>query len=251
MPTSSPVGDTEPLPTRREVFKLFLAEKTDPEPFYTQLARRSMADFPFETEGKLVLDLGAGPGYYSRALERRGATMVAIDLDPADLTSAAGPAPGAVACDGGRLPFPDGTFDGVFCSNMLEHTPEPERIFDDAARVLKPGGWAWISWTNWYSPWGGHNIVPLHFLGPHLGYRAWCRLFGEPPKNIPYEGLFPTYVGKMLRVARQHPTLELLDAVPRYYPSQRWILSVPGVREVATWNCLLLMRRRPLVPIGA
>ena len=39
-------------------------------------------------------------------------------------------------------------------------------------RVLKPGGWAYVSWTNWYSPWGGHDMSPYHFLGPRAGPRA-------------------------------------------------------------------------------
>jgi hypothetical protein len=35
----------------------------------------------------------------------------------------------------------------------------------------------------------------------------------------------------------------VLDARPRYYPKQRWILRIPGFREVATWNCELLLER--------
>ncbi len=141
------------------------------------------------------------------------------------------------------FPFRDATFDIVFCSNLLEHTPSSEPVFDEIARVLVPGGRAWVSWTNWYSPWGGHEIVPLHYLGPRAGLRAWRFLFGEPRKNVPFDALWPTYVGEVLRIARRHPQLELLDAVPRYYPSQRWILRVPGLREVATWNCALSLAR--------
>jgi hypothetical protein len=35
--------------------------------------------------------------------------------------------------------------------------------------------------------------------------------------------------------------LRLVRAVPRYYPSQRWILSVPGMREALAWNCLVVL----------
>jgi hypothetical protein len=110
-------------------------------------------------------------------------------------------------------------------------------------RVLRPGGWAWVSWCNWYSPWGGHEIVPFHYLGPRLGLKAWRRLFGEPPRNVPFETLWPTHIGKVLAMVRGRPGLRLLDARPRYYPSQRWLLKVPGLREVATWNCLLVLER--------
>ncbi len=236
-------GPASALPTKRELFRLFLSEKSDPIPFYTKLAQRSISEFPFPLDGVRVLDLGSGPGFYCDAMRGRGAIVMPVDLEVASLQRGGEPVAGAVATDGGRLPFPDASFDGVFCSNMLEHTPNPSSIFDEAARVLRPGGWAWVSWTNWYSPWGGHNIVPLHYLGPRLGLRAWRRLFGEPPKNIPYEGLFPTYVGRTLEMVRSHPGLELVDAFPRYYPTQRWILEVPVLRELATWNCLMLLRR--------
>jgi hypothetical protein len=153
--------------------------------------------------------------------------------------------------DGRRLPFADGSMDGVVCSNLLEHTPDPSAIFHEIARVLKPGGWAWVSWTNWYSPWGGHEIVPLHYLGPERGLRTWRRFFGEPRKNVPFDGLWPTYVSQMLQIAQSHPALELRGAFPRYYPSQRWIVRTPGVREVASWNCVLQLERRRNVTLDA
>ncbi len=97
---------------------------------------------------------------------------------------------------------------------------------------MRPGGWIWLSWTNWYSPWGGHAIVPLQYLGPKRGLRTWRRLFGEPKgRNIPYVNLWPTYVGRVLAHVRARPGVSVVRAVPRYYPSQRWVLSVPVLRE--------------------
>jgi len=231
-------------PSRRELFKLFLAEKRDPDPFYRGLAERWVREFPFELEGLRVLDLGCGAGHYCRAMRAAGATVVPTDMSDEEIRrSSTGSPVGFVAADGTRLPVKSGSFDGVVCSNMLEHTPTPEAIIAEIERVLGPGGWGWVSWTNWYSPWGGHEIVPLHYLGPRLGLKAWRRLKGEPRKNVPFVELWPTYVGRMMELVRQRPDLELVDAVPRYYPSQRWILKVPGLREVATWNCLLYVRR--------
>ena len=111
-------------------------------------------------------------------------------------------------------------------------------------RIVRPAGWAWISWTNWYSPWGGHAITPLHYLGPARGLAVYRRLFGEPKgRNIPYRNLWPTSIGRTLKDVRARPNLRLIDAVPRYYPSQRWITRIPGFREIATWNCVLLIQR--------
>lgn len=233
--------------TKAELFKLFLSEKHDPEPFYTKLAARSVAEFPFPLRGRRVLDLGAGPGHYSAALVDAGATVIPIDLGSENMRKAARAGLAAVETDATRLPFPAASFDGVFCSNMLEHVPDARLVIDEIERVLRPGGWGWISWTNWYSPWGGHNITPWHLLGPKVGPRVYERIHGGPPERNPvFAGLWPTYVGELLAYTRTRPGLRVLDAVPRYYPSQRWVLSVPGLREVATWNCLIMVERTPL-----
>lgn len=61
-----------------------------------------------------------------------------------------------------RLPFRDGVFAAVICSEMLEHVPFDERIFTELSRVLREGGtlvvgtpdygrwqWPFIEW--WYN----------------------------------------------------------------------------------------------------
>ena len=46
-----------------------------------------------------------------------------------------------VQADGLCLPFPDGAFDCVICSEVIEHVPEEGgRLIDELTRVLKPGG---------------------------------------------------------------------------------------------------------------
>lgn len=43
-------------------------------------------------------------------------------------------------CDLSTLPFPDQSFDSVYCISVLEHTGEREAIVQEFRRVLKPGG---------------------------------------------------------------------------------------------------------------
>lgn len=228
---------------RLELLRLFRHEKHDPEPFYRALSVRSIRDLPYDLEGARVLDLGSGPGHFTEALRSRGAEVVPVELDALALAAAGNAPAGAAQADATRLPFADGTFDGVYCSNMLEHTPAVAPVLAEIGRVLRTGGWAWISWTNWYSPWGGHEIVPFHYLGPKLGLRVWRRLFGEPRKNVPFEELWPTHINRVLDLVDQEPSLLRQDVFPRYWPSQRWITAVPGVREVITWNCVVLVER--------
>jgi hypothetical protein len=52
------------------------------------------------------------------------------------------------------------------------------------------------------------------------------------------------HVGPVLRALRARPDVEIVAARPRYYP--RWcrlLLRLPGLREIATWNLMLIMRR--------
>lgn len=42
--------------------------------------------------------------------------------------------------DGNTVPFPDATFDAIFCSEVLEHIFNPDEILQELQRVLKPGG---------------------------------------------------------------------------------------------------------------
>ncbi len=45
-----------------------------------------------------------------------------------------------VTFDGRRLPFDDGSFDLVYCKQVLEHVEHPRDLIAEAARVLRPGG---------------------------------------------------------------------------------------------------------------
>jgi hypothetical protein len=87
-------------------------------------------------------------------------------------------------------------------------------------------------------------MSPWHLLGPERGSRLYEKRHGPPRKNRYREGLFPVHVGPTIALVRDMPLLELERAEPRYWPWARPILAVPGLREVATWNCVLRLRRR-------
>jgi SAM-dependent methyltransferase len=143
-----------------------------------------------------------------------------------------------------NLPFRDGSVDLCYSSNVLEHVPDPWRMADEMLRVTRPGGIAFISYTVWYGPWGGHETAPWHYLGGRRARQRYAARHGHEPKNRYGESLFPVTVRAGLEWARRQTAGEVVDVLPRYHP--RWargILRVPGLREVATWNLALVVRK--------
>jgi len=229
-----------------ELWKLFRNEGNDPGAFYRRLAADAVDGFERRygaLTGKRVADVGCGPGYYTDAFRAAGATVLPIEYDPDELLLAGDPPADAVVGDAERLPIPDGALDGVFCSNMLEHTPRPGAVIAEMARVLRPGGWGYLSFTNWYSPWGGHEMSPYHLLGPERGVRLYERRHGPDHKHRVGENLYPTHIGDTLRRFDAHPDLVVEHTEPRYYPWAAPLMKVPGARELLAWNCVIRFAR--------
>jgi malonyl-CoA O-methyltransferase len=94
-----------------------------------------------------VLDLGAGTGQAARSLQRRyrSAQVLAVDLAPAMLRQGRRPLSflrgfARIAADAHRLPLPDASLDLVFSNLMLEWCHDPDVVFREIHRVLRPGG---------------------------------------------------------------------------------------------------------------
>ncbi len=242
-------GTPAPTGLRRsaDLLRAFRLEQSEPAVFYGAVARDAIdllrPHGPLA--GRLVLDVGAGPVQFAEAFAAAGARYVAVDADPAALRVPRPAGTGALAGRGERLPVRDASVDVCFSSNLVEHVPAPWRFADELVRVTRPGGLVVVSYTNWLSPWGGHECSPWHYLGGYRATERYGRRYGRPPKNRYGVGLFPVSVADGLRWARRHPDLRLLDARPRYLPGwARPLLRVPGAREVLTWNLWLVLRRR-------
>jgi SAM-dependent methyltransferase len=228
------------------LFRLFRTEQTDPDGFYAALAEDAADQLTQygDLAGRTVVDVGGGAGLFTAAFRSRGAACYLFEPDERELMSRGTAPPGALLADGFWLPVADGKADICFSSNVLEHVSDPAGLIDEMIRVTRPGGLIYLSYTNWYSPWGGHEMSPYHLLGAGYAARRYARRHERPPKHTVGQNLFRVHIGPILRHIRSRTDVQLMDALPRYYP--RWgkvVLRIPWLRELLTWNALLIIRR--------
>jgi SAM-dependent methyltransferase len=101
-------------------------------------------------DGCLVaVDLAAGTGLFTRAIEGRVPQVVAIEPDQRmrDVLAQRSPGVQVLAGTAEALPLPDGYADAVLVSTAW-HWFDPERAVPEIARVLKDGGRLAVVWTS-------------------------------------------------------------------------------------------------------
>ncbi len=230
----------------------FRYEQRRPDRFYGALAADTAAmvdDLWRATHGepaagRLLLDVGGGPGYFASAFTGAGVTYLGVEPDPTEMHAAPSVDVGSgsfVRASGMALPFADDSVDICLSSNVVEHVRWPWRLGDEMLRVTRPGGLVVLSYTVWLGPFGGHEMGLTHYLGGARAARLYTHRHGHPPKNNYGSSLFPVSAADGLRWARSSGAL--VAAFPRYHP--RWVwwtTSVPVLREFVVSNLVLVLR---------
>ncbi len=108
-----------------------------------------------EVAGRDVLCLAAGGGQQSAAFGLLGARVTVLELSEEQLARDAeaarhyGLSPRTLQGDMRDLsPFADASFDLVWQAHSINFIPDPLRVFDGVARVLRPGGRYRLEYTN-------------------------------------------------------------------------------------------------------
>ena len=142
--------------------------------------------------GKRVLDVGAAYGGFLAAAAHAGATeLVGIDVEPklldlatlllADHDVTAELKVADIADE--TLPDLLGTFDIVFCNDVLEHVENLDGTARNLSRLLKPGGRLYLEIPNGfainYIQSDGHYKLPGITLLDHTEAEQWFRAFYE------------------------------------------------------------------------
>ena len=134
-------------------------------------------------EGQRILDVGCGDGRHtSRACQQPGCVVYALDLDRENvrqtsyllhLMDESGESSGnyvVLRGDALRLPFRDGRFDKVICTEVLEHVTDDRQAVGELTRVLKDDGTIAVS-------------VPT-FLSESIYWRLSSRYHNTPGGHV-------------------------------------------------------------------
>ncbi len=128
-----------------------------------------------------VLDAGCGSGrVFQHRLAGRTRRVLGIDVtdEPHGNENIDGAAKGNLAA----LPLRDASFDLIVMSHVAEHLTEPEAVFRELARVLRPGGRLLLLTPNRW-----HYVALVARLFPHGLHVAFNRWRGVDARDI-----FPT-----------------------------------------------------------
>ena len=215
-------------------------------PFLARLAlyryQRDRVDLAGEVVAALdgvsgvVLDVGCGPGGYTRRIREQRP-----DLRVAGLDLSAGMRPSVVA-DAQRLPVADGAADAALAMHMLYHVPDIPAAVAELRRVVRPGGLVLVS-TN-----GAGDK-------PELGALLREVLVGAGMTRRPSAASVDAFTaedGDLLRAAFadvERTTWDRLVEVPEPEPVVAYVDSLrafiePAMPAGATWDDVLAAARR-------
>lgn len=137
-----------------------------------------------------VLDIASGDGVLAELLAPRARSIQCLDISKrvvdagkerlhnySNVSFAAG--------DMHDLPLPDSSYDTVLLMHALTYTNQPQRVFDEASRVLRPGGFllaATLSKHPHKNAVSAYNHINLGFTESDL--RGYCTSSGLEPLNI-------------------------------------------------------------------
>jgi len=148
-----------------------------------------------------------------------------------------------------KYPFKDNSFDFVFCSSLIEHVNKPEKMLYEIRRVLKPGGYLYLSFPPFYTPIGGHELKPFHLLGNKISLKIYNFLHNKKIKSYEnfYVREYATYglhkrtiwgVKKLLK----NKGFKISHIWTRFFPINT--ANIPLINEFITWHVCFLCKNK-------
>lgn len=117
------------------------------DPRYQAMVHSYLSEIAFPL-GARALEIGCGTGWVTRTLAKWPSVAHAFGIDPSPVfierarqLAADIPNIAFEEADGRSLTLASESFDAVVIHTTMSHVPQPERLVEQAFRVLRPGGW--------------------------------------------------------------------------------------------------------------
>ncbi len=150
--------------------------------------------------GLSILDVPCGAGAFSARLAALGANVVPMDIEAVEPFHADRAL--RILGDANQpLPFPDGSFDALVTIEGIEHLENPAFYVRECARVVKPGGWVFLSTPNVDS---FRSRKSAFVYGFHRYFGPWSDVHKDSWHLLPVDMVF-------LRGAAKKANLEIVD----------------------------------------
>ena len=195
-----------------------LRERFYPREFLGMYARLLETIVRYANPDDVVLDAGCGSG---RVFQHRQAGKVRpgvgriVGIDVTDEPRENENLTDAAKGDLGKLPFRDDQFDIAIVSHVAEHLTDPEAVFGELSRVLKPGGRLLLLTPNrWHYVPLGARLLPQQL---HVLFNNW--------RGVDTRDIFPTAyrantAGRLRQLSEQAgldvESLEQSETEPEY-----------------------------------
>jgi len=113
--------------------------------FFSEAVRDKALAFAHVRPGQVAADIGAGTGFLTEGLVRRGLRVIAVDqsavmLDAMRQRFSTEDTIDYRQGDAEHLPIDDLSVDAVFANMLLHHVENPPKAIAEMVRILKPGG---------------------------------------------------------------------------------------------------------------
>ncbi|HEU5195174.1 MAG TPA: class I SAM-dependent methyltransferase [Methylomirabilota bacterium] len=112
--------------------------------------------------GKRLLNVGCGTGGFNVLAEAAGAEVWGVDENPDAVAITRARMRGGERAVHGvaeSLPFPDASFDVVYCYAAIEHVEDARRSLHEMVRVMRPDARLYLHTNNRWSCFEGHYKV--------------------------------------------------------------------------------------------
>ena len=136
--------------------------------------------------GLRLLNVGCGTGGFTVVAQRAGASAVGVDAEPAAVeicrlkADAEKGGPTCLLAAAEALPFPDASFDVVYCFSTLEHVESVPATVREMLRVARPGGAVYIHAPSALACYEGHYKLFWVPRMPKALARWYLRARGRP-----------------------------------------------------------------------